>query len=67
MNSAFIGTDLEERLRRDGIAMLVITGLTTNHCGETTTHMAGNLGFDTYFVSELSLNIPDVHYCIERT
>jgi nicotinamidase-related amidase len=52
VNSAFIGTDLEERLRRDGITMLIITGLTTNHCVETTTRMAGNLGFDSYFVSD---------------
>ncbi len=52
VNSAFIGTDLEERLRRDGITMLVITGLTTNHCVETTTRMAGNLDFDAYFVSD---------------
>jgi nicotinamidase-related amidase len=52
VNSAFIGTDLEERLRRDGITTLIITGLTTNHCVETTTRMAGNLGFDVYFVSD---------------
>jgi len=52
VNSAFIGTDLEERLRRDGVTAVVITGLTTNHCVETTARMAGNLGFDTYFVSD---------------
>ncbi len=52
VNSAFIGTDLEERLRRGGVTGLVITGLTSNHCVETTTRMAGNLGFDTYFVSD---------------
>ncbi len=52
VNSAFIGTDLEERLRRDGIGAVVITGLTTNHCVETTARMAGNLGFDTYLVSD---------------
>ncbi len=52
VNSAFIGTDLEERLRRAGITTLVITGLTTNHCVETTTRMAGNLEFDAYFVSD---------------
>jgi len=52
VNSAFIGTDLEERLRREGIGAVVITGLTTNHCVETTTRMAGNLGFDTYLVSD---------------
>ncbi len=52
VNSAFIGTDLEERLRREGITTLIITGLTTNHCVETTTRMAGNLGFHTYLVSD---------------
>ena len=52
VNSAFIGTDLEERLRRDSITTLIITGLTTNHCVETTTRMAGNLGFDAYLVSD---------------
>jgi len=52
VNSAFIGTDLEDRLRRRGGTSVVITGLTTNHCVETTARMAGNLGFDTSFVSD---------------
>jgi len=52
VNSAFIGTDLEERLRAADIATLVICGATTNHCVETTTRMAGNLGFDTHLVRD---------------
>ncbi len=52
VNSAFIGTDLEERLRQSGLQTLVITGLTTPHCVSTTARMASNLGFTTYVVSD---------------
>ncbi|SFH82510.1 cysteine hydrolase family protein [Bradyrhizobium sp. Gha] len=52
VNSAFIGTDLETRLRASDIAALVICGATTNHCVETTTRMAGNLGFETALVRD---------------
>jgi nicotinamidase-related amidase len=52
VHSAFIGTGLEKRLRRRGIRTVVVTGLTTDHCVATTARMAGNLGFDTYVVSD---------------
>jgi nicotinamidase-related amidase len=52
VNSAFIGTDLESRLRAADIKRLVICGATTNHCVETTTRMAGNLGFDAGLVRD---------------
>ena len=52
VNSAFIGTDLEDRLRQAGIQSMVIVGLTTNHCVETTARMAGNLGFTTFVVDD---------------
>lgn len=54
VNSAFIGTDLEERLRTGGIDSLVVAGATTNHCVETTLRMAANLGFDAQLVSDAS-------------
>lgn len=52
VNSAFIGTDLENRLRAADIKTLVICGATTNHCVETTTRMAGNLGFAAWLVRD---------------
>jgi nicotinamidase-related amidase len=52
VNSAFIGTDLEDRLGRLGVETLVIVGLTTNHCISTTARMAGNFGFTTYVLSD---------------
>ena len=52
VNSGFIGTDLEIQLRRAKISRLAIVGFFTNFCVETTTRMAGNLGFDTYLVED---------------
>lgn len=51
-NSAFIGTQLESRLRLSGIDTLVITGVSTNNSVEATVRMAGNLGFNTYLVAD---------------
>lgn len=52
VNSSFIGTDLEQQLRDGGFQKLLIAGITTNHCVETTTRMAGNLGFDAHLVED---------------
>ena len=51
-NSAFIGTDLESRLRAAGETTLVITGVITNNSVEATVRMAGNLGFNTFLVED---------------
>lgn len=51
VNSSFHGTpDLHAWLQSKGIEEVVICGITTNHCCETTARVAGNLGYDTYFV-----------------
>ena len=52
VNSGFIGTDLELRLRAAGSPPLVIAGITTDQCVSTTTRMANNLGFDAHIVHD---------------
>lgn len=71
VNSAFIGTNLEEYLRANGIEKVVIVGLTTPHCVSTTTRMSGNLGFDTYLISDATAAFGmkgpnDVYYSAEE-
>ena len=51
-NSAFIGTDLEARLRRSGQSILIVTGVITNNSVEATVRMAGNLGFAPFLVED---------------
>jgi nicotinamidase-related amidase len=52
VNSAFIGTDLEERLRSTGATTMAIAAFTTDHCGSTTVRMSANLGFETWYVGD---------------
>lgn len=45
VNSCFHGEpDLDAWLRAHGLSGVVITGITTNHCCETTARVGGNLG-----------------------
>lgn len=71
VNSAFMGTNLEKKLKEKNCNSVIIVGLTTNHCVETTTRMAGNLGFSTYLVSDATATFnrkgPDgLQYCAEE-
>ena len=52
VNSAFIGTDLEARLKAHAVDTVVLCGFTTNHCVSTTARMAGNLGFRAFVLSD---------------
>ncbi|MFW6075154.1 MAG: cysteine hydrolase family protein, partial [Chloroflexota bacterium] len=64
--SAFVGTDLEERLQAAGIDTLVIAGFVTDHCVESTARSAVDLGFSTYLVADATATFertgPDGRY-----
>lgn len=49
---AFIGTDLEKRLRESGSEDVVIAGVITNNSVEATARVSGDLGFHTTVVSD---------------
>ncbi len=50
VNSAFYGTpDLADWLREGGVRQIVVAGIQTNMCAETTARMAGNLGYEVLF------------------
>lgn len=61
VNSAFYGTpDLDQWLKTSDIHQIVIVGIQTNMCCETTARMAGNLGYDVIF-------IPDAMHTFDAT
>jgi nicotinamidase-related amidase len=50
--SGFVNTTLENDLRNAGAERVVLCGATANHCVESTTRSAGNLGFDAIYVAD---------------
>ena len=56
--NAFTSTDLQKRLDEKGVKRVVITGISTEQCCETTTRVAADLGYDVDFVTEATATFP---------
>ena len=56
-NNAFIETGLDALLKEKGIGTLVVAGVITNNSVEATVRMAGNLGYETYLVSDATATV----------
>ena len=61
VHNAFTGTQLEAWLRERGIGRLIVSGIRTEQCCETTTRVASDLGFAVDYVTEATLTFPMVH------
>jgi nicotinamidase-related amidase len=59
-HSALVGTGLEVWLREAGINTLVISGIRTEQCCETTARHASDIGFKVHYVGEATLTF-DMH------
>jgi len=61
VNAAFIGTDLDLRLRRLGATRLVLFGISTDMCVSTTTRVGSNLGWSIILAEDACdcFDLPD--------
>ncbi|MDX2101235.1 MAG: isochorismatase family protein [Alphaproteobacteria bacterium] len=59
-HSALVGSGLDVWLVRQGIRRLLVSGIRTEQCCETTTRHASDLGYQVDFVSEATLTFPMV-------
>ncbi|QLD90566.1 cysteine hydrolase [Natronomonas salina] len=55
VDGAFVGTDLESRLREAGVQRPVFVGFTTDRGVSTTARMAANFGFEPYVVADAAV------------
>src|SRR5260370_42362474 len=60
--SCFTSTDVQSRLNGLSAPRLVITGIQTEQCCETTTRDGGDLGYEVDFVTEATLTFPIQHW-----
>ena len=51
-SSGFMGTSLQETLQDQGIERVVLCGATANHCVESTTRNAADLGFQPIYAAD---------------
>ncbi|HEX7917333.1 isochorismatase family protein [Rudaea sp.] len=58
VHNAFTDTGLDRWLRAHGIRRLIVAGIRTEQCCETTTRVASDLGYEVDFVGDATLTFP---------
>ncbi|MCK5773679.1 MAG: cysteine hydrolase, partial [Thermoplasmata archaeon] len=62
MYSAFMGTDLDQRLRGQGVDSILIAGVMTDLCCETTARDAFMRGFRVYFLADCTASATEARH-----
>ncbi len=60
-HNAFTTTNLQQILTMNGIGEVVISGIRTEQCCETTARLASDLGYDVQFVMDATATTPTEH------
>jgi nicotinamidase-related amidase len=60
-HNAFTTTNLQQLLTQRGITEVVVCGIRTEQCCETTTRVASDLGYQVTFVTEATATQPIAH------
>ncbi|MFD1611195.1 isochorismatase family protein [Sphingomonas tabacisoli] len=61
VHSALVGSGLEDWLRSAGVRRLIVSGIRTEQCCETTTRHASDLGFAVDYVTDATLTFAMRH------
>ncbi|EIM01243.1 hydrolase [Rhodanobacter thiooxydans] len=61
VHNAFTDTGLQAWLRGRGVERVIVSGIRTEQCCETTARVASDLGFAVDYVTEATLTFPMVH------
>ncbi|MEV5963006.1 isochorismatase family protein [Kribbella sp. NPDC051952] len=63
-HNAFTTTNLQQILTQHGVTEVVISGIRTEQCCETTARVASDLGYDVVFVTEATATTPLPHWTL---
>jgi nicotinamidase-related amidase len=63
-HNAFTTTNLQQLFTERGIRQVVISGIRTEQCCETTARVASDLGYDVTFVTEATATTPLPHWTV---
>jgi nicotinamidase-related amidase len=61
-HNAFTTTNLQQTLVSHGIGRVVVCGIRTEQCVETTARLASDLGYEVTFVTEATVTFPAPHW-----